>query len=183
MLKNQETLLYSIPSGDISLIRQAIEQGANVNYIHDQDGTGMRLSYLHTAAAVGRYDVMDLLIANGTNVNARSRDGETPLQFAAGANNVLGAKLLLSSGANLNATDKNKVSAIEAAVINKHPEMIRMLMEGGAHKSERVIQQMDDQPDLMGKTAPQRPSPVTAKRVLERRQNQCTPQWSSTMKI
>ena len=162
MLNNQQTLLHSIPSGDIGLIRQAIENGADVNHIHDIDGTGMRLSYLHTAAAAGRYDVMDLLVSKGANVNARSRDGETPLQFAAAANNVAGARLLLSSGAHLDAEDKNKVTAIEEAVANNHSEMTQLLSERGAQKSLRVVEMIHQKED-------QQPAPLSRDRITARR--------------
>lgn len=144
MLKNQETILYSIPSGNVDRIRQALDNGADVNHIHDPDGTGMRQSYLHMAAAHGNERVLNLLVERGANVNARTRDGETPLHSAAVCNQKNSAQILLRSGALLNAEDSNGVTPIEHAVKNNHSEMVRTFMERGALKNERVIQMLDE---------------------------------------
>jgi ankyrin repeat protein len=57
-----------------------------------------------------RIDDMRMLIANGANVNAKSKEEMTPLMFAYGARNLEAAKELLKHGANPNFGTKNGFS-------------------------------------------------------------------------
>ena len=62
---------------------------------------------LHRAAGDGNLVEIRNLIANGANVNARNRNGETPLHSATASNdNVEVIKFLVANGADVNAQDE-----------------------------------------------------------------------------
>ena len=58
---------------------------------------------MHGAAFTGRMEVVELLIANGANVNAKDKDGGTPLLHATLSGHRETVELLISKGADVNA--------------------------------------------------------------------------------
>lgn len=60
--------------------------------------------------------MVQILIANGANVNAADQDGCTPLHCAAHNGHKEIAELLLDKGANIDAVDKVKITPLHAAV-------------------------------------------------------------------
>jgi len=58
---------------------------------------------LHDAAESGNIDVVRTLVSQGANVNAKDKDGRTPLYWAACNRNVEVIQFLVSQGANVNA--------------------------------------------------------------------------------
>ena len=72
-----ETLIDSIDAGDLSSVREAIFEGANVNL---EDSRGV--SPLMMATEFGHTEIVEYLIKSGANVNARNSFGFTPLKIA-----------------------------------------------------------------------------------------------------
>ena len=70
---------------------------------------------LHIAARMGEIDHVELLIANGANVDAIGEDGATPLHDAAGYGRVAVVKALLAAGANTAVKDEEDMTAEESA--------------------------------------------------------------------
>ena len=56
--------------------------GPSASDVNWKDQNGKTL--LHYAAWKGHKEIAELLIANGANVNAKDKDGYTPLDWAAG---------------------------------------------------------------------------------------------------
>ena len=88
-------------------------------------------SMLHDA--IGNFEIAQALISAGANVNARGRQGATPLHFAAieGAKSVI--NLLLERGANINAEDIAKRTPLHWVTNRPHisKEMIEVLAAKG----------------------------------------------------
>ena len=60
---------------------------------------------LHRAATENRIDIARSLIARGDDVDARWKDGNTPLHAAASNNSLDVARLLIEHGADIEAKD------------------------------------------------------------------------------
>jgi len=58
---------------------------------------------LHAAAGLGRKEIVELLIAEGADVNAENDSGDTPLHWAAMEGHTKVAELLITTGADVNA--------------------------------------------------------------------------------
>ena len=68
-----------------------------------------------------------LLIDAGADVNAMRNDGKTALRFAVGWNNIEQTKLLIAAGADVNAKDSEGKTALMYAEANKKQELIELL--------------------------------------------------------
>ena len=112
-----------------------IAQGADVN-TKDEEG----LAALHLAARQGRKDAVELLLANGANINARliGWPGWTPLHEAATANHKEVAELLITKGADTNANcaraggGRFGGTPLHEAVFEGHRDMAELLISKGA---------------------------------------------------
>ena len=73
---------FAVPAGNIEVVKQYLDAGADVNAI----GGLFEWTLLHEAANVSHKEIVELLIAEGAdvnaNVNTRDVDGETPLDVA-----------------------------------------------------------------------------------------------------
>ncbi len=100
----------------------------NPNLVFDSGQTA-----LHFAASQGHTGLMQLLIAQGANVNAVDLPGNTPLHRAVENGDLEAAGLLLDQGADINAKDFNSNTTLHLALTNKIPlETTSFLLARGA---------------------------------------------------
>ncbi|KAL8578596.1 hypothetical protein ACOMHN_015052 [Nucella lapillus] len=92
-----------------------------------RDGTA-----LFWACAKGFVELVQLLIAKGANVNARTNYNATPLIAAADNNRHHVVRLLIEHGADLNAQTSNGDTACHQAAYRGHVEAVRLLVSNGA---------------------------------------------------
>jgi len=109
----------------IEIARFLIEKGAN---IHDKK-TRHKPTPLHVAAYTGCNEIIELLLKNGADINARNILGETPLMYAIENGNVQTAKLLIDKGANIKATSRSYGTALDFAIRYKRYEIINILQK------------------------------------------------------
>ena len=73
------------------------------------------------------------LLKQGTDVNARSADGATAIQWAAHWNDFDTVEVLLKAGADVNAADDHGVTALSLACENVSLRMVDRLLKAGAN--------------------------------------------------
>ena len=92
-----EALIDSAKKGDIEGIKQHLAAGGDVSF-RNKNGDTM----LNYAAFLGHKEIVELLVENGVEVNAKGLADWTPLHLAAHKNNEQIVQLLIAKGAEMN---------------------------------------------------------------------------------
>jgi len=126
-------LLIATGHGNLDTVNVLLKQGANPNAIDYQGRTPL----FNTC----NVEIMQALIANGADVNARNRVRQTPVH------EVLRCKIddkllqiLLLAGADANATDELGLTPLHMAMGYSDVEVARMLLEHGADVNAENVQ-------------------------------------------
>mmetsp|Transcript_40277 Transcript_40277/g.110852 ORF Transcript_40277/g.110852 Transcript_40277/m.110852 type:complete len:366 (+) Transcript_40277:103-1200(+) len=133
--RNQDQLLLrAVLDGDVVRCQALIEEGADVG-VDDIWGS----TALHSAA-VGRgataSALVSLLLQRGANVNARDAMEETPLHFAARADNVEVCEKLLAYGAQLDAVNVQAYCPLVVAANEGNETVCSFFLGHGAMPKE-----------------------------------------------
>lgn len=100
----------------------------NPNLVFDSGQTA-----LHFAASRGQTGLLQLLMAQGANINAIDQPGNTPLHRAVENGDLESAALLLGQGADVNAKDFSNNSTLHLALTSPNPlETATFLLGRGA---------------------------------------------------
>jgi ankyrin repeat protein len=129
-------LAYAIYHGPFGIIRQLLDAGADVNY-DEHDGFPALITALSARPCPGypgrsdRYEVVELLLNRGVDIEQRGLNDCTPLQWAAAAGDRLGVEILLAHGADPAARTRidDRETASELAERGGHEEIARLLKD------------------------------------------------------
>lgn len=103
MDKLDSLLHVACKHGNLSEVKHCLAQGADVNArAHEIDGAMVPLEEAIWADAT---EILEFLLSNGADVNAKMRGGKTPLHHAAVKGSEPIVSLLLLTGADMNAAD------------------------------------------------------------------------------
>ncbi len=86
---------------------------------------------LHMALIHGQIHAVKVLLENGANPNAVTREGKTPLHHAANYSLLSSAKALLSAGADVNALDVYVQTPLFDATMNDDVRIVKILADAG----------------------------------------------------
>ena len=89
----------AVENGDLAGVQAELDKGVDVNVV---DLGFFNLAPLHYAAGYGYKEIVELLIAEGADVDAKTTTGGTPLFNAAGSHKEI-VELLIAAGADVNA--------------------------------------------------------------------------------
>jgi ankyrin repeat protein len=95
-------LEYAIYHSPLAFIRTLLELGADPNY-GDHDGFPSLIAALTCAARKDMYEILELLLSHGADIQQRGFNDYTPLHWAVGDRNIEAVEFLLSHGADPNA--------------------------------------------------------------------------------
>jgi uncharacterized protein len=90
--------------GHLPIVRFLLNKGADPNIASNNP---YKVTPLHSACAIYNYDIADLLLTHGANVNAKQMQGVTPLHSAAHHGQTKLSTLLIEHGADVNAKMDN----------------------------------------------------------------------------
>lgn len=97
-----ETLIEACKRGHVDLVKQHIEAGLALNDYDPHYWTPLR-----TAIANRNYEIADLLIAHGADVNMKADYDETVLFMAVRAASMKSVRYLVAKGANVNSRNRD----------------------------------------------------------------------------
>jgi hypothetical protein len=128
MMLTKHPLSRVAMSGDESLLRKAIQAGADIN---EQGEFGW--TALMAASAQGYVPIAKLLLESGADPNIANIKGRTPMMFAARYGDAAVCDLLLEYHADLGMRDVFGETALMAAIRNRHENIAHLFLDKGAN--------------------------------------------------
>jgi len=95
-------LEYAIYHSPLSFMRKLLDLGADPNY-GDHAGFPSLIATLSCSDRPDKYEILELLLSFGADVQQRGHNDYTPLHYAASLQDMRAMELLLAHGADLNA--------------------------------------------------------------------------------
>ena len=119
---------WAVYRDDLEMTNLLIRAGANVNAVSDYGVTPLSLACTNRNPAM-----IDSLLKAGANPNAAQSTGVTALMTCARTGNIDAVKLILAREPHVNAKETQLgQTALLWAVAEKHPDVVRALIEHGA---------------------------------------------------
>ncbi|XP_054273689.1 26S proteasome non-ATPase regulatory subunit 10-like [Macrosteles quadrilineatus] len=110
-IQGHSPLQYAASKGWKDIVKLLLDEGAEVNI---EDVRGARP--LHRASSIGHLQVVTLLLGrNNIEIDARDREGNTPLHLSCEEDRGEVARLLIEKGARLDVENKEKKTPIDLA--------------------------------------------------------------------
>lgn len=117
----ETALVLAAWKGRLDIVKWLVERGAKINPPPRQ------WSPLHYASFAGHKEVMDYLLAQGANIDARSTNGSTPLMMAIYEGREDIARSLIEKGADRKLKNDFGEGSLEWAMRGGHLKMARMV--------------------------------------------------------
>ncbi|MBA3700409.1 MAG: ankyrin repeat domain-containing protein [Planctomycetes bacterium] len=129
----ETTLVTRTPAVAVPL--PVVEAAAEVIDVHARDS--LDWTKLHSAASLGKAELITLLLDKGADINAKAKDGSAPLHLAVKRSHPVAVKLLFARGANPSAKDQEGNSPLHVASELYVPDMLKVLTDLGAMVNAR----------------------------------------------
>ena len=124
-------LMHSAYSGTVAIMRALLDAGVDVNASNTRQATALHW-------AVPDVEKINLLLAKGARIDAKTVEGRTPLYLAAMLpQSLAAAKRLLEAGASVDATSMLGTTPLFPAVTTS-AEMTKLLLDHGANPNARA---------------------------------------------
>ena len=126
-------LLACARAGTVPAVQMLIARGADVNAKDSFRGQ----TALMWAAAEDHAELIKVLLAGGSAVDARSTGNFTALMFAVRQDAREAVRLLVAAGADVNLTGPNGQDVLRVAITNRHYTLADTLIDAGARPMTR----------------------------------------------
>ncbi len=107
----------------------------DVNHL-GKAGTGGDEPAVNVASSFNNVEGLKFLVKQGANINLTTSQGINAIQMAAQRNSLDAAKYLIEQKAKLNGYNSVFFNAVSYAAVGYHPEMLELLVKGGADVNE-----------------------------------------------
>ncbi|MGZ5571820.1 MAG: ankyrin repeat domain-containing protein [Usitatibacter sp.] len=120
-----EAFHAAVNTGNVEAVRSAIRRGMDVSVLDEHGNTPLGNSFNAATASA--------LMEAGAKVDARSRDGLTPIMVAAGQGHADVVRLLIARHANVNEKSPERgKTALDYATNSGQDEIVKILVDAGA---------------------------------------------------
>jgi len=141
MIVGKGTLLHGFAkTGQKEGAALLLKYGADINALT----SFFKKTPLHTAVQEGNIDMVDFLLSNEADANARREFNDTPLRLAAEGGHLEIVRNLVNYGAKINNDEGGGISPFTEAATNGHEAVVKFLLDNGADVNYK---------DLHGSTA------------------------------
>ncbi|KAK4142636.1 ankyrin-1 [Dichotomopilus funicola] len=124
--------------GDVESVGRLLGDGSGPSLCDIEEGAGSGSSPLLLASSQSHFDVMDLLLDRGANINTTSKHGWTPLMLASKRMDMAAVKYLIEHGADVNHLSPDRWTALAEAANNGSKIIMQLLLEAGADPEIRA---------------------------------------------
>ncbi len=115
--------------GDLEKVKALLKDHPDLVFTKDNNGR----TALDFASYYGHNDVVELLLANKAEIDARDNNGRTPLHYAAATGHNDTADILLANKAELDVKDEeNGDTPLHLAVVAGHKDVVELLLANKA---------------------------------------------------
>jgi hypothetical protein len=120
----------AVYAADSAVVQALLYENPGLAFNRDSAGA----TPLLLAAAKGRMEIAELLLASKAEVNATAGNGRTPLHMAAANDHKDVVELLLANKADPNAKDNNGSTPLHLALAGGHMQVAELLRQHGGHE-------------------------------------------------
>lgn len=113
--------------GDAIMVKNFLKRGADVNM---RSARG-NITPLLAAADGGHKNIVEILIANGSEVNAKDEEGETAMMHAVRKGHKETFEMLIAKGADVNLKNNKEFTAMMLAAAAGHKDFVETLIAKG----------------------------------------------------
>jgi ankyrin repeat protein len=151
-------LINSLEECRLDAAKLLINKGIDVNFIPEDGisalmtactmgGNRDQLKVMMSESTLARFDMysqddftelVQLLVEQGADINAKNNEGTTALLTAVMANNIEAVKHLIENGADVNAKRNDEQTALSAAVALNNIEAMQLLLQYGLNPNSMV---------------------------------------------
>jgi len=137
-LCNIERLFNAIELGEIDSVKELLKLDPTLSYAKYNRGTQWKEepiideTPLHAAADSGAKEIVDVLLANGSYINAKRSDGNTPLHLAASVGSFEVVECLIRNGADVRARNDWQGTPLHLAARHENTDIATVLLQNGA---------------------------------------------------
>ena len=131
MEKLDMQLIDAVKFNEVFKVDYLINKGANINVKTEDLG----LTPLMIAVSEGYFEMAEMLIKLGADVNKKNKFGDTALMYAVVYTEPKLIKLLINSGADLKAKNNKNITALDFAKVNCYKQA-QDILENALKKQE-----------------------------------------------